>query len=243
MRRARLRDGFTTHVPRLACKPCSPDLAKGTACGSRWLTNRVVKQSLIADALLGVFLAGLAGCDTFGGHPVDPQPASPAELRASAARVQPEGQTSTASTTSPRGTWETFQQTLRDKRFEDTWPLLSAGTQDACAAAAADLKMRVLNYPTPMARDLDVLHFSGLTRREVEKLTPKMYFVAASKMRDKDPEAFGPVTKAEFDHEVVRGDQAQVFVKIDGRRNDQPMRLVREGGVWRVDLPRAGTTH
>jgi len=186
-----------------------------------------------------IFLStALSGCGGLS-HPVDPQPASPGELTSHAARVQPGKETHLPATTSPRAAYHAFQQTIREKRYEDTWTLLSSGTQDRCRAAAADLKVRVLNYPAPRASDLDILYFSGLTRRTVKNLTGKMYFVASSKMRDKDPEAFAPVIKSEYDHEVIRGGEAKVYVKINGRRTDEPMTFVQEGGVWRVDLPGA----
>jgi len=171
-------------------------------------------------------------------YPVDPKPATPGELQDRAAQVEPGKAKSDISTTSPRNTYDAFRASITEKRFEDTWTLLSAGTQESCKAAAANVKMRVVNDPAPMAQHLDILYLSGLTRATADKLTGKMYFVAASKMRDKDPEAFAPMRNAEYDHEVIQGNNARVYVKINGRRGAEPMKMEREGGVWRVALPK-----
>ena len=203
---------------------------------------------------MGILLAVMAvvtGCGPFTGRPkeVEPQPTGYEELETQAALDEPARMTvRTEPATSPRRAYEIFRTAIRERDFETCWRLLSRDTHDAYERSAADLKMRVLNSDTPPPQDLELLHVLGLTRKEVDKLTGKMAMRGSfQRAAERDPVGFETITRTDFDHESIYQDRATVhFISRDTRQVEQ-MRLVREGGVWRIEaatpvktLPQSG---
>ena len=192
-----------------------------------------------AVGLMVVAAVFASGCQSHGGRPepVDPQQSGYEELKTHAALDEPaKTGPMTGAASSPRKAYEMFRAAVRGRDFEACWRLLSRDTHDAYEASAANLKMRVLNSVSPPPDDLELLHILGLTRKEADKLTGKLAMIGSfRRAAARDPAGFELITRTDFDHENVYRDRATVhFATRDTRRVEQ-MKLVREGGVWRIE--------
>lgn len=210
------------------------------------MRNRVT--GIPCGLALAAMLLCCAGCQQWrnANAPVEPRPASYEELESRAAQVQGKPASTTLGThkaaTTARKAYEMYRWAMGKSDFEACWRLLSKNTQDAYEREAIELKMRVTNNPSAPAADVELLHVLGLTRREVDKLDGKSFFIASLKWAEaRDPTRFEVVPRTKYHHESVRGDRALVYVTLDGKRQEKPMKLVREGGVWRIDQTRPGT--
>ncbi len=201
-------------------------------------------------AVLAMLLFVATGCDRFQSKNVDPQPARYEELQSKAqtTQVRDEGGPQpvernvvvapvTGEATNPRRCYELYRQAVRNRDYDACWNLLSGPSKDAYEAAASDLKMRVTNSANPLSPDVELLGVLGLTRKDADQLTGRM-FLSGSMQREaiRNPEGVDEITRTEFDHESIGGDKARVYVKIPTQRQPQAMNLVREGGAWRIDM-------
>lgn len=179
------------------------------------------------------------GCESMKDRdlPLDPKPSGYTELELQAAREEPGtllGNVRAA--TSPRRAYELYRSAVKKRDFDACWRLLSRATQDTYERGAANVRMRVKGSPEPLRRDLDLLHVLGLTRKEVDKLTGRMMMESTFRRADyRDPEEYERITRTDFDHETIWGDRATVYFKDRATRRKEHMRLIREGGVWRIE--------
>ncbi len=214
--------------------------------------------------LIPAVLLILFGCDRFQSkNIVDPQPNGYDDLRAKAreaetrpvktdsradsktgAAVQPVPERQpeapvTGEATAPRKCYELYRQAIKNRDFDACWGLLSGPSKDAYETAASDLKMRVINSPTPSDADMEVLGVMGLTKgeKDLEKFNGKM-FLSGSMLRqaNRDPEAMDEITRTEFDHESIYEAKATVYIKIRGQRQPEGMKLLRESGLWHIEM-------
>jgi hypothetical protein len=190
--------------------------------------------------------AGLfSGCQQWSERnlPLESKPATYSELETRA--VQGKSATTPAPQvpTSPRKAYELYSVAIRDGDYEACWRLLSRGTQKAYDAEAMAFRDRISNAPGPIPDDLELLHLLGLTANEVDKVDGKRLLVATFRRESaRNPRQFQYITSTEFDHEVVSGDQARVYLRAGGKLEPNPMRLVREGGVWHFELTRPSSS-
>ena len=198
---------------------------------------RLLRAGVLPAVVAVVVLA--SGCGPFTGRPqpVEPQQSGYEELETQAALDEPGKMVPRAgAATSPRLAYEMFREAIRSRDFETCWRLLSRDTHDAYERNAADLKMRVLNSPTPPPQDLEILHILGLSRKEADKLTGKTAMIGSFRRAAvRDPEGFELITRTDFDHENLYRDRATVHFTVRDTRQVEQMRLVREGGVWRIE--------
>ena len=192
--------------------------------------------------LLAVGLA-CPGCEGLRSarSPVEPQPARYSELETAAA--QGKGMQAALDTheeaTTPRKAYEMFRRAIKDRDFEGCWRLVSSSTHEACGRQAAELRIRVMNNDPPPPLDLELLHIQGLARSEAAKLDGKGFFIGSlRRAAARDPEGFDLLTRTEYDHERASREGALVYVTLSGKRQEDPMRVVREGGVWRIEQTR-----
>jgi hypothetical protein len=197
---------------------------------------------------MAAFVALLASAGLFSGCtqwnernvPLDSKPASYAELETRAAQGTTGGSTPAPMTpTSPRKAYEIYSRAIQDGNFETCWQLLSSGTQKVYDADAMTFRDRIQNPSGPDPDDLELLHLLGLTVNEVDKVDGKMLLVAKFRRQSaRNPQQFRYIARTEFDHEDIWGDQAKVYVRAGGKPEPNPMKLVREGGMWRFVLTR-----
>jgi len=169
--------------------------------------------------------------------PMEPKPAPYSELEMRASKDESVKTPLPQAATSPRKAYELYSKAIKDKDFETCWRLFSRGTQKMFDGEALALRDRIRTAPAPVPDDLDLLRVLGLTPQEVDKVDGKQLLVATfRRAQGRDPQGFEFITRTEFDHEDVWGDEATVYVRADGKLQPKPMRLVREGGVWHFDL-------
>ena len=214
---------------------------------------------MLRSGLIVVLAAAVAwtfaGCDRFQSKNVDPRPNRYEDMQAKAreaeSRPAPTNDRSasggataerppeppvTGEASTPRKCYELYRQAIKNRDFDACWALLSGTSKDAYETAASDLKTRVTNTVNPSDPDREVLGVLGLTPREADKLTGRM-FMAGSMQRQvaKDSEALDEITRTEYDHESIYGAKARVYVKIRGQRQPEAMNLIREGGLWHIE--------
>jgi hypothetical protein len=192
----------------------------------------------------------LSGCEQFRTRDVDPKPMGYEELQSKAQTKQSRDDAGpkpvernvietpvTGEATNPRKCYELYRQAVKTRDCDACWNLLSGPSRDAYESEASDLKVRVVNSFNPSSPDVEILGVLGLTRKDVDKLTGKMY-LSGSMQREavRNPEALDEITRTEFDHESIWGDKARVYVRVPTERQPVAMNLLREGGIWRIDM-------
>jgi len=190
---------------------------------------------IVAFAAAGLF----SGCQKWNERnvPIESPPATYSELETRAVQGTAAASPTPQTPTNPRKAYELYSKAVKDGDYEACWRLLSRGTQKMYDSAALSLRTRVLNAPGPVPADLDLLHAVGLTAKEVNQMDGKTLLAAMFRRENaRNPQQFLYITRTEFDHEVESGDQARVYVRADGKLEPNPMRLVREGGIWHFDL-------
>ena len=204
---------------------------------------RKVRLEVCFAGMLVAALAWTAGCEewTYRKAPLEPKPQGYSELETVATQgdvVKPVVAQGPATT--PRKAYEIYRTAIKTRAFETCWRLMSKGTQDSFDAQAAELHVRA-GSGNSTTEDVEVLHILGLTRDDAPRLTGKMLMMGTFRRADaRDPREFERITRTEFDHEAMVGERAQVYVRPDDSRGQELIRMVREGGVWYIDLTRPG---
>jgi hypothetical protein len=202
-----------------------------------------IRRFAAASALALLAFAG-SSCESWSNRnaPVDPKPAPYEQLQDVGVGGQPTTRGArpvTGSATSPHKAYELFRSAIKERDFDAYWNLLSRPTQKNFQGRADDLKARVLSNARPAQKDLDLLHVLGLSPSDVAKVNGKMYLTGSLTQTSLvSPRELDDAIRPEYDHEVTSGDNAKVYVRLDGDLQATPMKMVREGGVWRIDLTR-----
>ncbi|HEX5138464.1 MAG TPA: hypothetical protein VFY93_15940 [Planctomycetota bacterium] len=132
----------------------------------------------------------------------------------------------------PKETVRNLEVALRHADIGAVYDMLSARGQRELAAPLVGFKAAIATVPDAQ------LKAAGLAR--FKKMEPREMLVAAvEKARDENPKALDPLKSLTIVVADVtqRDDRATVKATflLRGRSRDQTLRLVREGGLWKLD--------
>jgi hypothetical protein len=140
---------------------------------------------------------------------------------------------------SPEKTFQMWKSAVSDRSFNDAWEMLSAVSKEQMSVEAKRVAEAAVNPQGPVREQLSqISSFSGLSLDDMKKLDGRTLFVILMKMAaESGRDDWERMTRAEFSRVEEKGDRADVFVRLEGREDSRPMPLIRENGVWKVDLP------
>ncbi|HUW59320.1 MAG TPA: hypothetical protein VMZ92_21985 [Planctomycetota bacterium] len=142
----------------------------------------------------------------------------------------------------PKATFEKYKAAMADKNFEDVWNMLASTSQQAMDDRARTLADAAAKSEGPGRTALeDQARMMRLSLDQMKKLTGKTLFMGLFEMASSaGKEEWEKISRAQFSREVVTGDKAKVYVKVDGKEETDAMPLVREGNRWKIDLQHEG---
>jgi hypothetical protein len=182
-------------------------------------------------------MLSLLGCRS---GPVDPKPQEYTRLedeapRESTPRAAP-------ATVTPKEAYEAFRDAVGRQDYEAVWPLLSKRTQDDYDRRAAEFEMQLKNRSDTSEGVEALLKAMGLTAEKVRASAgrgisgARMMSASMRLTSDRNPEHFKRIARSRFAREEIHDQRAKVYVIIDREIQAEPMELVREGTLWKIEL-------
>jgi hypothetical protein len=147
-------------------------------------------------------------------------------------------------TVTPAQAYEAFRDAVAASDYNGIWPLLSKSTQDDFTRRAAEFEMQLRNRTDTPAGAKAMLDAMGLTAEDVRASEQRivsghhMMLATLRLTAQKDPEHFKRIARSRYARDETSGDRGRVYVIIDGKTQDEPMTVVREGTLWKIELGR-----
>ncbi len=140
---------------------------------------------------------------------------------------------------SPEATFRQWKSAVSDRSYGDVWEMVSAASKEQKAIEAQQLSEEAKKAEGPARTALDsTARFLGMSLDDMKKLDGRTLFIADMKMAaESGRDEWDRMSRAEFARADEKGDRASVYVRFEGREDPNPMPLVRENGIWKIDLP------
>ena len=175
--------------------------------------------------------------------PVDPKPQDFTNLedRADRGRTSPPRRVEPATVT-PREAYEAFRDVIAKADYDACWPLLSKRAQDDFERVAAEFEMELRNRSDTPQGAKDLLDAMKLSAEEVRKSKtrlirgPRMMAARLQRSAKTNPRGFQRIARSQYLRDEIHEDRAQVYLIMDRKIQKEPMPLVREGTLWKIDL-------